>query len=49
MTEVLLNAKNLSLHRTYLAAALIDKPLNDFRCYTLRQSNPTLSHQRKIY
>jgi len=38
----LLNAKFLPLHRTYLASAVIDKPLNAFRCYILRQLNPEL-------
>ena len=42
ITAVLLNAKFLPETRMYLASAVIDKPLNDFRCYTLRQSNPTL-------
>ena len=42
ITTVLLNAKFLPETRMYLASAVIDKPLNDFRCYTLRQSNPTL-------
>ena len=40
--EVLLNAKFLSLSRTYLASAAIDRPLEDFRCYRLRQLNPEL-------
>jgi hypothetical protein len=26
----------------YLAAAVIDKPIEEFRCYKLRQLNPTL-------
>lgn len=42
VTEVLLGAKFLSEVTLYLASAVIDRPLNDFRCYTLRQSNPTL-------
>jgi hypothetical protein len=42
VTEVLLNAKYLPLQRTYLASAVIDRPLQDFRCYTLRQLNPGL-------
>lgn len=42
ITEVLLNAKFLPETRMYLASAVIDKPLNEFRCYTLRQSNPEL-------
>lgn len=42
VTEVLLNAKFLSETRMYLASAVINRPLKDFRCYTLRQSNPGL-------
>jgi len=42
ITEVLLNAKFLPETRMYLAAAVIDKPITAFRCYTLRQSNPGL-------
>ncbi len=42
ITKVLLNAKFLPLTRTYLASAVIDKPLLDFRCYTLRLLNPEL-------
>jgi hypothetical protein len=38
VSEVLLNAKFLSKTTMYLAAAVIDKPITDFRCYTLRQS-----------
>jgi hypothetical protein len=38
VTEALLNAKFLPLHRMYLASAVIDKPIQEFRCYTLRQS-----------
>lgn len=40
VAEALLNAKFLSLHTTYLAAAVIDRPLTDFRCYKPRQLNP---------
>lgn len=40
--EVLLKAKFLPEHRMHLASAVIDKPLTDFRCYTLRQLNPGL-------
>jgi len=40
--EVLLQAKFLSLPTLYLASAVIDRPIKDFRCYTLRQSNPGL-------
>lgn len=42
ITEVLLNVKFLPLHTIYLASAVTGRPLKDFRCYTLRQSNPTL-------
>ena len=42
VTEALLNAKFLRLTRTYLASAVINRPLTDFKCYTLRQSNPVL-------
>ncbi|MEI8111424.1 MAG: hypothetical protein WCH59_10575 [Chitinophagia bacterium] len=39
---VLINAKFLSQTRMYLASAVINRPLIDFRCYTLRLSNPEL-------
>lgn len=42
VTEVLLNAKFLPLVTMYLASAVINRPVNEFRCYTLRQLNPTL-------
>lgn len=42
VTTALLNAKYLPERRLYLASAVIGKPLNEFRCYTLRQSNPEL-------
>jgi hypothetical protein len=42
VTTALLNAKFLPETRMYLAAAVIDRPLEDFRCYKLRQSNPEL-------
>lgn len=42
VSEVLLNAKFLSKMTMYLAAAVTDRPIEDFRCYKLRQSNPTL-------
>ena len=42
VTEVLLNAKFLPKTRMYLASAVINKPLEDFRCYILRQLHPTL-------
>jgi hypothetical protein len=40
--EVLLKAKFLPLTTLYLASAVIDRPIEDFRCYTLRQLNPEL-------
>ncbi len=42
VTEALLKAKFLPLHTIYFASAIIDKPIDDFRCYTLRQLNPGL-------
>ena len=42
VTEAVLNAKFLPEHTMYLASAVIDKPLEAFRCYITRQSNPTL-------
>ena len=39
VSEVLLNAKYLSLPIIYLASAVIDRPLTDFRCYIPKQSN----------
>ena len=38
--KVLLNARYLSESRLFLSSAVINEPLNSFRCYTLRQSNP---------
>ena len=40
--KVLLNAKFLPLSRIYLASAVINRPIQDFRCYTIRQLNPGL-------
>ena len=40
--EALLNAKFLPETAMYLASTVIDRPIQDFRCYTLRQLNPTL-------
>jgi hypothetical protein len=40
VTQALLNAKFLPLHTVYLAAAVIDRPLTDFRCYKSRLLNP---------
>ena len=42
VTEALLNAKFLPEHTMYFASAVINKPLKEFRCYILRQSNSTL-------
>ena len=42
VTEALLNAKFLPETRMYLASVDINRPLKDFRCYTLRQLNPEL-------
>ena len=42
ITEVLLAAKYLPERRLHLASAIIDKPINDFRCYILKQSTPSL-------
>lgn len=42
VAEALLNAKYLSAMTMYLAAAVIDRPVKDVRCYKLRQSNPEL-------
>ena len=42
VSEVLLNAKFLPETRLYLASAVINRPIKDFRCYTLRQLNPGL-------
>jgi hypothetical protein len=40
VTATLLHTKYLPEHRIHLASAVIDKPLNEFRSYTLRQLNP---------
>lgn len=42
VTEVLLNAKFLPETRMYLASAVINRPLTDFRCYRLIRFNPAL-------
>lgn len=42
VTEALLKAKFLPLHTIHFASAVIGKPLEEFRCYILRQLNPTL-------
>jgi hypothetical protein len=38
----LLNAKFLALHTLNFVSAIFNKPLEEFRCYILRQLNPTL-------
>lgn len=40
--EILLSAKYLAERRVYLAAAIIDQPVQDFLCYKLKQLNPML-------
>jgi len=42
VTTALLGTKFLPEHRLHLASAVIGKPLNEFRCYILRQLNPGL-------
>lgn len=42
VTSALLHAKYLPLDTIHFASAIIDKPLNEFRCYKLRQLNPEL-------
>ena len=42
ITDILLSAKYLPEWRLHLAAAVIDKPVNNFLCYKLRQLNPSL-------
>ncbi|NJN34273.1 MAG: hypothetical protein HC817_08500 [Saprospiraceae bacterium] len=42
VADVLLNAKYLSEMTLALASAVIGKPLTEFRCYKLRQSNLAL-------
>jgi hypothetical protein len=42
VSDALLNAKYLPLHTIHFASAIIDKPLTEFKCYTLRQLNPGL-------
>lgn len=42
VTEALLKAKYLPEHRIHLASAVINKPLEEFRCYMLRRLNPEL-------
>ena len=42
VSDALFNARYLPLHTIYFASAIIDRPLNEFRCYILRQLNPEL-------
>jgi hypothetical protein len=42
IADALLNAKYLPLITIYLASAVINKPLIDFKCYINRQLNPEL-------
>ena len=42
VTKALLKAKYLPLHTIHFASAVIDKPLEEFRCYIQRQLNPEL-------
>jgi hypothetical protein len=42
VAQALLNAKFLPETTMYLASAVINKPVTEFRCYKLRQLNPTL-------
>lgn len=43
ITTALLAAKFLPEHRLHLASAVIDAPIESFRCYILKQLNPGLS------
>jgi len=40
--QTLLNTKFIADHRLHLISAIIDEPISAFRCYLLKQSNPTL-------
>ena len=42
VSSALLNAKFLPLQTIHFASAIIDKPIDEFRCYILRQLNPGL-------
>lgn len=42
ISTVLLKAKYLPRRRLYLASAVINQPIQPFRCYILQQSIPTL-------
>ena len=36
------NAKHINANRIHLAAAVINRPIQDFKCYTLKQLNTGL-------
>ena len=40
--NALLNTKFLPLHTIHFASAIIGEPIENFRCYKLRQLNPEL-------
>ena len=40
VADVLLQAKYLSITTLYLASAVTGRSINEFRCYTPKQSNP---------
>ena len=40
MKQVLTNAKWMTLHSIYLACALFENELTDYKCYITAQSNP---------
>jgi len=42
VTDALLKAKYLPLQTIHFVSAIFDKPINEFRCYILRQLNPGL-------
>lgn len=42
VADALVNAKFLPENTLYLASAVINRPLKDFRCYNLRRLNPGL-------
>jgi hypothetical protein len=42
VSQVLLNAKFLPEHTLYFASAVINQPIETFRCYTQRLLNPEL-------
>lgn len=42
VTKALISAKYLPLHTLQFVSAIFQIPLNEFRCYNLRQSSPEL-------